>query len=232
MKLQKRSGAMATEKLWIALGDIHENLTHLSRIPDLGKAEHVLVSGDLTNCGDRRKAGKIIEKLRSYNPRVLAQIGNMDLADVDLFFTEQQINTHARAVDLGSGVTLIGLGYSLTTPFHTPSEQGEDAFKQWLDTAYAGCGEYDHLILMSHNPPVDTKTDRIVSGAHVGSRAVREFIEKVQPDVCITGHIHESRGTDRIGRTVIVNPGDFASGGYVVLTKNDSSIRVRLEQAQ
>jgi hypothetical protein len=223
---------MDTTIQWIALGDIHENLTNLSGIPDLDRAEHVLVSGDLTNCGDRRKAAAIIEKIRVVNPRVLAQIGNMDLADVDAFFTEQGMNVHARGVDLGHGVSLIGLGYSLPTPFHTPSEQGEEVFKKWLEKAHAMCGAYDHLVLMTHNPPLNTTTDRIRSGVHVGSRSVREFIEKVQPDVCITGHIHESRGTDRIGRTVIVNPGDFASGGYVVLTKNDSSIRARLEQAQ
>ena len=51
----------------------------------------------------------------------------------------------------------------------------------------------------------------------MGSTAVREFIEEVQPDVCVCGHIHESRGVDRIGRTVVVNPGTLLSGGYVVV---------------
>ncbi|WP_462324627.1 metallophosphoesterase [Desulfoplanes sp.] len=223
---------MDTTVQWIALGDIHENLTKLPGIAGLDKAEHVLISGDLTNCGDRRKAAGIIEKIRSYNPRILAQIGNMDLDDVDRYFTEQGMNTHARVVELGHGVCLIGMGYSLPTPFHTPSEKGEDIFREWLDQAHASCGEYEHLILMSHNPPFDTDTDRIGTGAHVGSHAVRAFIEKVQPDVCITGHIHESRAVDRIGETVIVNPGAFASGGYVVVEKSGNALRVRLEQAQ
>ncbi len=222
---------MEREALWIALGDIHENLSYLSGIDELERAEHVLISGDLTNCGDRRKAAGMLETIRARNPRILAQIGNMDLSDVDLFFTEQAINTHARAVDLGRGVWLIGLGYSLHTPFRTPSEQGEDTFKKWLQRGHAACGTYEHLILMSHNPPLDTHTDRIHSGIHVGSRSVREFIETVQPDVCITGHIHESRGMDRIGKTVIVNPGDFASGGYAAISKSGRNIQVSLEQA-
>jgi hypothetical protein len=92
------------------------------------------------------------------------------------------------------------------------------------------CGAYDHLVLMTHNPPLNTTTDRIRSGVHVGSRSVREFIEKVQPDVCITGHIHESKGMDHIGKTVIVNPGDFVSGGYVVLEKTGDTLQVSLKQ--
>ena len=223
---------MDTGKIWIALGDIHENLTYLPGISQLDRAEHVLISGDLTNCGDRRKAAGIINKIKTYNPRVLAQIGNMDLADVDRFFTEQGINTHARAVDLGHGVWLMGLGYSLPTPFHTPSEETEEVFKEWLDQAHASCGEYEHLILMSHNPPLDTATDIIASGTHVGSRSVRDFIERVQPDICITGHIHESRSMDRMGDTVIVNPGSFADGGYVLVEKHDGNMQVRLEQAE
>ena len=223
---------MDAAKIWIALGDIHENLTKLPGIIGLDKAEHVLISGDLTNCGDRRKAAGIVEKIRAYNPRVLAQIGNMDLDDVDRYFTEQGMNTHARAVDLGHGVCLIGMGYSLPTPFHTPSEKGEEFFKERLNRVYETCGEYEHLILMSHNPPINTDTDMIGSGAHVGSHAVRAFIENVQPDVCITGHIHESRAMDRIGKTVVVNPGAFASGGYVVIEKHGKEIRVRLEQAK
>ena len=39
----------------------------------------------------------------------------------------------------------------------------------------------------------------------MGSTAARQFIEEVKPDVCISGHIHESAGVDRIGPTQIFN---------------------------
>jgi Icc-related predicted phosphoesterase len=39
----------------------------------------------------------------------------------------------------------------------------------------------------------------------------------VKPELCITGHIHEARGTDMIGETLVINPGDLASGGYVLI---------------
>ena len=211
------------------MGDIHELAGNLSKIRGLGDADQVLISGDLTNCGDRRKAEKIITAVRGFNPRVLAQIGNMDTRDVDTYFSEQGINTHGRGIDLGAGVKLMGIGYSLITPFHTPSEVDEDTLREWLTTAHEECGKYEHLILMSHNPPLNTTTDTITSGASVGSRAVREFIETVQPDVCITGHIHESRAVDHIGRTCIINPGDLASGGYVVIELCDGKLEARLE---
>lgn len=220
---------MTTSKTWLAFGDIHEHTANLAKISDLANADHVLISGDLTNCGDRRKAKKILAAVRSFNPHVLAQIGNMDTRDVDDYLSEQGMNTHARGIDLGDGVKLMGVGYSLQTPFHTPSEVDEDTLREWLQKAYLECGEYEHLILMVHNPPLNTKTDRIASGISVGSSAIREFIESVQPEVCITGHIHEARGVDHIGKTKIINPGDFASGGYVRITLANGRLDARLE---
>ena len=41
----------------------------------------------------------------------------------------------------------------------------------------------------------------------VGSTAVREAIEERQPALSVHGHIHEARGTCRIGRTLCINPG-------------------------
>jgi Icc-related predicted phosphoesterase len=42
---------------------------------------------------------------------------------------------------------------------------------------------------------------------------VRQIIEEAQPLLSLHGHIHESRGVTRIGRTVAINPGsDYGSG--------------------
>jgi Icc-related predicted phosphoesterase len=49
----------------------------------------------------------------------------------------------------------------------------------------------------------------------VGSIAVRTFIEEKQPLLCVTGHIHESKGQDYIGRTLVLNPGMMKDGGYI-----------------
>jgi len=47
----------------------------------------------------------------------------------------------------------------------------------------------------------------------VGSTAVRHFIERVQPMLSLHGHIHESPGYIRIGRTLCINAGsEYAEG--------------------
>ena len=71
-------------------------------------------------------------------------------------------------------------------------------------------------LLVLHSPPHGTRCDVIHSGQHVGSRAIRRFVEAQQPPLVLAGHIHESPRTsasyrDIIGRTVVVNPGQFGT---------------------
>jgi uncharacterized protein len=49
----------------------------------------------------------------------------------------------------------------------------------------------------------------------VGSKAARQMIEKYQPLLGLFGHIHESKGTARLGRTLCVNPGSVYEQGYL-----------------
>ena len=86
--------------------------------------------------------------------------------------------------------------------------------------------------MICHTPPFDTKCDRILSGKPVGSTAARRFIEEVKPDVCISGHIHESAAVDWIGTTQIFNAGPFKGGGYIVVRSGagaDPRLDARLE---
>ena len=77
--------------------------------------------------------------------------------------------------------------------------------------------DWSRLILITHNPPKDTKTDMISGGIHVGSEKVRAWIEEHKPFFVVTGHIHESFGIDYIGETPVINPGALCEGNYVVL---------------
>ncbi len=206
---------MATATYWIGIGDIHDDIAVLERIPDLAGASGVIISGDLTIRGGAAQAKRVIEAVRRFNPMILAQIGNMDRAEVDAYLAGEGINIHASGRMTPEGVGIFGVGWSTPTPFGTPSEAGEDHIAAWLEKAHAAVAGSRRLLLVSHTPPLDTATDVVGRQTHVGSRAVREFIERVQPDVCLTGHIHEARAEDAIGRTRIVNPGALAAGGYV-----------------
>jgi len=218
------------EKFWIAFGDVHERPGNIKKIEDISEASGVLISGDLTNVGNRAGAAAILNEIKSLNPNVYAQIGNMDTREVEKYLDESGVNVHNRMVELSGGVQLLGLGYSSPTPFSTPSEVDEKQLQTWLDNILHQALEAKHLIFMSHTPPYGTRADLLSSGISAGSRAVRSFIERVRPGVCVTGHIHEARSIDHVGRTIVINPGTFSSGGYVRISFDGQKLDAGLRQ--
>ncbi len=112
------------------------------------------------------------------------------------------------------GVNFLGVGGSLPCPGMTPNEFSDGDFEGFLAEAASDLRPDAPVILVSHQPPRNTVTDLAGIGRHVGSISVRAFIETVQPLVCFTGHIHEGRGMDCIGRTKVVNPGPLWTGSY------------------
>ena len=67
-------------------------------------------------------------------------------------------------------------------------------------------------IYVIHAPPYNTTLDMIATGINVGSKSVREFIEKEHPLLTLHGHIHESpkmsgSWKDKIGKTNCINVG-------------------------
>ncbi len=200
---------------FIAVGDIHGDVANMGRIPDISRADGIIVTGDLTIRGDRSEGKRVIDVVRAVNPVVYAQIGNMDRQEIDDWLSAEEINIHRRVEELSHGVGLMGIGWSTPTPFGTPSEISEEGLARWIDETHALSAAYSRLVVVVHTPPYATATDRLPSGVHVGSPAVRAFLERVQPVLCVTGHIHESRAVDRIGRTTVINPGPLSAGGYV-----------------
>ena len=215
---------------WIAFGDIHESFDILEDIPGLSEAEGVIITGDITNRGSRQAASRVIEAVAGINPRILAQPGNMDTVDVADYLRELDMDIHLRVRELAPGVGLMGVGLSTPTPFGTPSEIPEETLKEWLDATHAKVGDFSHLVCIIHEPPRNSKVDVLPNGQHVGSPAVRAFIERVQPAVAITGHIHEATGTDTIGATPVINPGMLAGGGFVRIEFDGQAVRASLEQ--
>lgn len=67
------------------------------------------------------------------------------------------------------------------------------------------CDAADVLVL--HSPPKGV-ADVTSSGQSVGSTAIRDAIERLQPRLAVCGHIHDSWGVEgRIGATRVVNLG-------------------------
>lgn len=112
-------------------------------------------------------------------------------------------NFHETAYEIG-GTHFAGLGYSNATPFDTPGEYSEDELAERL----ARFASLRPQVLVCHAPPKDTKLDQAAPGLHFGSSAVRDYIDRHQPDYCFCGHIHEGAGrVIRLGATLASNVG-------------------------
>jgi hypothetical protein len=214
---------------WIAFGDIHESTGLLGSVPGLAEADGVIVTGDLTNRGGREAGKRVLDAVARFNPRILAQPGNMDADGVAAYIRERDMDIHLRVRELAPGLGLMGVGLSTPTPFGTPGEVPESTLTQWLDKTHAQADGFDQLICVIHEPPADTAVDRLGNGRHVGSPGVRAFLERVQPALAITGHIHEAAGVDRIGDTPVINPGMLADGGFVRIGFDGAAVTASLE---
>jgi len=177
-------------------------------------AEVIVVSGDLTHFGSLRQAQHLLSLLTAPRVPVLFVPGNCDppsLLGVDI---EGAKCIHGTSVSYGE-IDFLGVGGSPPTPFSTPFEMTEGDILKALNHASANLGGGRWLVLVSHTPPSNTRLDKTGMGRHVGSVSVRRFIEKMKPSVVFCGHIHEAKGEDRLGNTILVNPGPARHGDYV-----------------
>ncbi len=193
----------------LALSDLHGlNPRSLHEYLDENKVDLIIIAGDITHFGPPELARDILDDIASYNIPLMAVPGNCDPNSIHSHIENSRaMNIHARTVNI-KGLNFCGFGGSNPTPFNTPLEFDEEEIYMAIKDVIG-----DHLtILVTHAPPYGTRADIIPSGEHVGSKSIRRIIEEYQPKLNICGHIHESRGEDRIGDTVIVNPGKASEG--------------------
>lgn len=139
---------------------------------------------------------------------------------------------HKKSVKLNNKYNIAGYSFVNITPFRlkdwekfdfddkTPSQFFEEirTVEKESGTIHDDLEKLKKLsnpkktIYVIHAPPFNTKLDVITTKAHVGSKALREFIEKEQPLLALHGHIHESpkmsgSWQDKIGDTICVNVG-------------------------
>jgi uncharacterized protein len=169
------------------------------------------------------------ERLAGSQVRCLVMPGNDDgryvadvLADSTLGNAEEQL------IEI-RGVQFLSLGYSNVTPWHTDRELSEDQLSEKIERLVKELDPAVPAVFNLHVPPYDTRIDdapeldgslRLVGGASarmvpVGSHAVRDALQAHQPVLSLHGHIHESRGVARLGRTMAINPGSEYNAGVL-----------------
>ncbi|MGO9644633.1 MAG: metallophosphoesterase family protein [Candidatus Bathyarchaeia archaeon] len=162
--------------------------------------------------------------------------GGNDDPPVIVEFLKSQVsivNSEEQIVTLGGLWPMVSLGFSNHTPWKTPRECSEDELTEKIEEVTAKIPDHNNSIFNFHVPPYKSTIDvaPAVDGTvdppkyilrngmpiltSVGSTAVRSAIEKFQPLLGLHGHIHESKGTIKIGRTLCVNPGSEYSEGIL-----------------
>lgn len=83
-----------------------------------------------------------------------------------------------------------------------------------------------NTVYVFHTPPHNTSLDVIGDNVHVGSFAVREFVQKYNPKLTLHGHIHETvdmtgKFIDVIGESVLISAGNHNGDSKVAVVEFD-----------
>lgn len=213
----------------LTLGDLHGGVEWTpALLGALEEADVLLLCGDLTNFGSPEDAASILDDLEGRCGAVYAVAGNCDSPAIEAYLDERALSLHGQGIVIEECIGVCGVSGSNSTPFGTPLEYTDEQLAAFLE---AGWEEIEHLpvrIILHHAPPHGTTCDRTRLGVHVGVPGLRRFCEEKQPDLVICGHIHEARGRDTIGNTVVVNGGMAGRGRGTCIRIRDGALSVEL----
>ncbi len=180
--------------------------------------------------GVQRWMDMAAEKLKGTGVRVFVCPGNDDEMEVDDIIRGSDLVElgEGRKVEI-DGFTMISTGWSNPTPWNTHREETEDALGERIDAMAKQLDDLSHAIFNLHCPPFNSGLDeapaidadlKLMHGGRalrpVGSKAVRQAIDKYQPVLSLHGHIHESKGAIKLGKTLSINPGSAYEEGMLM----------------
>ena len=205
---------------------------------------------------DRLFQKLIVDRIRDWVERLEERIpadklvfltpGNDDIFEIDepIKRSKRGLYPLGRLVELENGYAMLSFDYSNPTPWNTPREDSEKGLWKRLEKlADLVDRDWRKIICNFHVPPHGTSIDlapkldknlRPVYSfgepemVNVGSKSVRKFLEKYKPLVGLHGHIHESAGYDKVGETIVFNPGSEYTAGILkglLLEFDESGLR-------
>ncbi len=228
---------------FLVLSDAHANTEYFDKLDDeFKKADAVIFAGDFTNYDEPEKAVPVLKLLEEKSPALYSVLGNCDKPSFLEELEKRDISVQGTMV-FRDGLAFAGSGGASKFTGVTPNERTEEELQSDFDMVAEHSAEYEepdadgdggakaetgplqsdaslewnNLIVISHNPPKDTKVDMISNGMHVGSALYREFLETYQPLLSVSGHVHEAVGIDTVGKTTVINPGALMEGRYAVV---------------
>jgi Icc-related predicted phosphoesterase len=183
------------------------------------------------------------DKLARSDVPCIVNGGNDDTLEIDSVLEQSPSVKFAegRVIDIG-GFYLVSMGWTNPTPWDTYREATEEVLAEKIETVASRVPDMGRAIFNFHAPPFGTGLDEApaldsnlkpLQGGNlmkaVGSTAVREAILRHQPMLSLHGHIHESRGITKLGRTMSINPGSVYPDGVlqgVILELNEKKGKV------
>jgi Icc-related predicted phosphoesterase len=185
------------------------------------------------------------EKLKDSGVEVYIMPGNDDYLEIDDVLNRSSfiINPDGRVVEIKGGYEMISSGYANITPWKAPRDIPDEELEKILEAMASQLRRPSSSIFSLHAPPYNTPIDLapqldntfkpVIAGgeivmSHVGSKAVRKVIEEYQPLLGLHGHIHESKGVVRIGKTLCINAGsDYLAGNLqgALITIEDDKVK-------
>lgn len=205
----------------------------------IDSCDFVLLAGDITmGARSLKRAISVFEKLRNLFPDPLPVFlipGNHDLpliATTPEFFPKNFVQMHNKSSifrinGFEKDILIIGFGGSTPIPGFPVNQPGPNYFTFESEEIYNSLkalatekrsffSENYFTILFVHEPPFNTSLDITHHKEHVGSKSIKRIIEEFQPNIAVSGHIHESRGIDHIDQTIIVNAGEAKYSNYAI----------------
>lgn len=171
------------------------------------------------------------ERAKPHGIDVYIQPGNDDEpAVLDGLTSDFVVNPEAKVLYLKDIVPMMSYGYSNRTPWDSPRELDEGQLSAAYEQMAAQIDNFECTIFNLHVPPKDATIDRapmldanlkpMIQAGEIqtfgaGSTAVRDAVLRYQPILSLHGHIHESGGMAKIGRTIAINPGSEYSDGIL-----------------
>jgi len=170
------------------------------------------------------------ERLEGTGIRLFLTAGNDDPFEIDPILKKSRYATDVedKVIQLDEDHEMISTGYGNITPWKCARDITEEELAKKIDNMASQVRNIESCVFNLHAPPYDTRLDdapeldkelRPTYSASklvpVGSTAVRAAIEKYQPLLGLHGHIHESKGSCKIGRTLCLNPGSLYTDGIL-----------------
>jgi Icc-related predicted phosphoesterase len=170
------------------------------------------------------------ERLEETGIKLFLTAGNDDPFEIDPILKKSRcaIDVEGKVIQLDEDHEMISTGYGNITPWKCPRDISEEELAKKIDSMASQVKNFPNCVFNIHVPPYDSRLDdapeldkelKPTYGASklipVGSTTVHAAIEKYQPLLGLHGHIHESKGTCKIGRTLCLNPGSTYTDGIL-----------------